>query len=64
MTCMKDMQQRMEHLEGSFFSVTNQLKSAIETLRPSNNNTQQENERSRGDNNGAEALSERNTHSN
>lgn len=63
-SCMKDMQQRMEHLEGSFFSVTNQLKSAIETLRPSNNNTQQENERSRGDNNGAEALSERNTHSN
>ncbi|MEW8546514.1 MAG: zinc finger CCHC domain-containing protein [Candidatus Thiodiazotropha sp.] len=65
-SCMKDMQQRMEHLEGTFQLVTNQLKSAIETLRPSNSNSQQENERSRGDNsdNNGEVLLERNTHPN
>ncbi|MEW8548674.1 MAG: hypothetical protein AB2693_34670, partial [Candidatus Thiodiazotropha sp.] len=37
---MKEMQQQMQRLEGTFFSVTNQLKSAIEGLQPSNSSSQ------------------------
>ena len=46
-TSMKEMQQQMKRLEGTFFSVTNQLKSAIEGLRPSNSNSQTDSRRER-----------------
>ena len=51
-TCMEGMKRKMEHLEGTFFSVTNQLKSAIECLRPSNSSSQVESAREREDSSG------------
>ena len=33
-TCMQEMKRKMEHLEETFFSVTVQLKSAIEVYGP------------------------------
>ena len=48
-TCMQEMKRKMEHLEGTFFSVTNQLKSAIEGLRPSNSSSQVDRARERED---------------
>lgn len=51
-TSMKEMQQQMKRLEGTFFSVTNQLKSAIEGLRPSNSSSQTNSTREREDGSG------------
>ena len=63
-TCMKEMQYKMERLEGTFFSVTNQLKCAIEGLRPSNNISQSHSTRDSSrerDDRGADGLYENNS---
>lgn len=55
---MKDRESKMAHLEGTFTSVTNELKSAIESLRPSNNQSDV-NMRDSRERNARESLPER-----
>ena len=52
-SCMQEMKRKMEHLEGTFFSVTDQLKNAIEGLRPSNSSSQVDSARERENSSGA-----------
>ena len=51
-TYMQEIKRTIEHLEGTFFSVANQLKSALEGLRPSSNSSEVDRGREREDSSG------------